>query len=346
MRLHTILALAVVGGHCAAAPAADAVPYTVSVSEAKCQPAPALHSFAVAVHDGKWLLIGGRTNGFHRTSNPESTFPSKFSNEYIHVVDPARNAAWKVGIPEKFRLALRTTNMEFYQDGDILYLVGGYGSKSNADAEGDYQTFPNLTAVRVPQVIAAITSGKHDQVESAITSIEDERMRVTGGGLQKLGDTFYLVFGQNYDKKYKGAVTGKYTNEIRRFKIRLGADSLAIRDYEAITDPKGPGPDSQFHRRDLNVVPAIRPDGTPGISAYGGVFTRTGSAWVNPVLIDQDALGKATAVVDTKFQQKMCQYDAARACCSTPRRRPCTRRFSAASRSSTTTRTGTSKRAI
>jgi len=265
-----------------------------------------------AVHEGKWLLVGGRTNGFHRTSIPESTFPSRFANEYLYVVDPGRNASWKVALPEKYRFELRATNAEFYQDGPVLYVVGGYGSKTDADADGDYQTFPTLTAIRVPEVVAAIIGNKFDQIESAITSVTDDRMRVTGGGLQKLDDTFYLVFGQNYDKKYKGAVTGKYTDEVRRFKIRLTDTGPSISDYEAISDPMGRGAQSEYHRRDLNVAAAVRPDGRLGISAYGGVFTKSGEAWRRPVYIDQNAAGKATVAVDAKFEQKMCQYDAAR----------------------------------
>lgn len=291
-----------------AARTADQVTFIVSVREVRYQPAPALHSFAVAVHDGKWLLICGRTNGVHRARNPASTFPSKFANEYIHVLDPACNATWKVGLPEKHQIRFRATNAEFYQDGDALYVVGGYRPKTDADAVGGDHTFPTLTAVRVPEIMAAITAGRHDQAEASVT---DERMRVTGWGLQKIGDTFYLVFGQNYDRRYTGAVTGKYTCEVRRFKVKLGAGALAITDCEAIADPVGPGPESQY-RRDLNVAPAVRADSRLGVTVYGGVFTQTGGAWQIPVSIDQDAAGKATVTVDATFAQKMCQYDTAR----------------------------------
>jgi len=306
------LSLLAVAVFACTAPAADSRPYLITVKPAENQPAPALHSFALAVHDGKWLIVGGRTNGFHRTSQPESTFPSRFSNDQLYVVDPAGNRLWKAALPAKHRLQLRATNMGYYQDQDVLYLVGGYGSRTEKDGKGDYHTFPTLTAIRVPQIIAAIISGNQEKIADSVSSTTDNRMQVTGGGLQKLGDRFYLVFGQNYDQKYKGAITGQYTFEVRHFRIRFDGHDLAIEDPQSITDPAGPGPDSQYRRRDLNVVPAVRSDGTLGITAYGGVFTKGGGPWRRPVYIDRGANGQIQVNVDKAFEQRMCQYDCAR----------------------------------
>ena len=44
--------------------------------EAIVLPWGAGQSFAIGQADGLWLLVGGRRNGFHRTSDRESTFPS------------------------------------------------------------------------------------------------------------------------------------------------------------------------------------------------------------------------------------------------------------------------------
>ena len=212
-------------------------------------------------------------------------------------------------MPAKYRFQLRSSNMEYVQDGDVLYLVGGYGSADDSDGPDSYRTFPNLTAVRVPELMQAVMAGNARDVEESIVTISDERMRVTGGGLRKLGDDFYLVFGHNFDKKYKGGLTGHYTCEVRRFRARFQAGALAITDYEALADPAGPGPDSQYHRRDLNVVESIRPDGSVGITAYGGVFTKAAGPWVRPVYVDRSNAGKTAVAVDPTFEQKTCQYD-------------------------------------
>jgi hypothetical protein len=202
--------------------------------------------------------------------------------------------------------------MEYYQDGDVLYIVGGYGSTCNDDRPECYQTFPNLTAIRVSDIIKAITSNRQADIPQCIVSISDERMRVTGGDLKKIGDYFYLVLGQNYDNIYKGAYTGKYTEQVRRFKINFDGKNLSISDYRAFTDPAGSGPQSQYHRRDLNVADAIRADGSKGISVYGGVFTPNGSAWRNPIYIDQDSMGMTKITIDSSFQQKMSLYECAK----------------------------------
>jgi hypothetical protein len=292
-------------------PAAPELPWKIAVVKAKDQPAPALQAFAFAEHQGKWLLVGGRTNGFHRTSDQESRFPSKYSNEHIYVVDPAHDASWMVGLPKPLRNQLRVTNMEFYQDGNVLYLVGGYGSTCDDDQPTCYQTYPQLTAIRVPEMIQAITAGQAGDLSRFIVSISDERMRVTGGGLAKLGDFFYLVFGQNYHSIYKGAVTGKYTDAVRRFKIKFDGHQLAIQDYQEIGDPQGADLESEFHRRDLNVLSAVRADGTPGITVYGGVFTKTGGPWRHPIYIDSAGTGDPRITVEASLEQRMSLYECA-----------------------------------
>jgi hypothetical protein len=284
------------------------ISFQVTVRVAPRQPAPPLQSFAYGTFSNLWLLIGGRTNGFHRTSTREATFPTAESNEDIYVVDVQNARAWKAPIPPKFLNQLRSTNMEHYQDGNMLYLVGGYGSTCNDDKPTCYQTFPNLTAISVSNVVKAIIA--RQDFTQYITSLTDERMRVTGGELLKIGDNFYLVFGQDFEGIYKGGITGKYTEQVRRFKINLSGGNLSISDYKEFKDPKGSGVESQYHRRDLNVVEALRPNRSLGLIAYGGVFTKTAGAWTNPIEIDESG-GNTNIKVDTSFDQKMSQYTCA-----------------------------------
>lgn len=287
------------------------IPFEVSVRPAKNQPAPALQSFTFATDGGRWLIIGGRTNGFHRTSTREATFPSAQSNPDIYVVDEVAGRAWKAPIPDAFLYQLRATNIEYYQDGNVLYLIGGYGSNCDDDKPECYVTFPSLTAIRVHEMVEAIIAGQKD-VTSYMVSITDDRMRVTGGELLKLSENFYLTFGQDFEGTYKGGLNGKYTEQVRRFKIKSSGTTISIADYKEFNAPDGSGADSQYHRRDLNVVEAIRPTMVPGLTAFGGVFTKTAGAWTNPINIDQSSAGDTTITVDTSFNQKMSQYTCAR----------------------------------
>ena len=194
-----------------------------------------------------------------------------------------------------------------------MYCIGGYGSNCAADSPDCYQTFPMLTAINVPNAIAAITSGNAAGLQASISTITDERMRVTGGSLRKIGEWFYLVMGQNYNAMYKGAVTGIYTQQVRKFQIGNNNGQLSINNYTAYDVPWSTAPMSeQFHRRDLTVAETVMDDGTPGITVYGGVFTPTGgTGFQNPVYIYQDGQGNTTFALDQGFEQKLNVYDCA-----------------------------------
>ncbi|MDF1697291.1 MAG: hypothetical protein P1U56_15720 [Saprospiraceae bacterium] len=289
----------------------ESVPYTVEVKNpVATSDYPTLQSFTFGQADGKWLMVGGRTNGFHRTSTPESTFPTKTANSKVWVLDHSTKEVKSVPLPAKVEQHLRSTNMLFYQDGDWLYCVGGYGSNCDNDAPECYQTWPKLAALNVPAIIEKIwnSTGEPD-ISADILTIDDERMRITGGGMKKIGDSFYAVFGQNYNSIYIGGVTGIYTEEVRKFKISNDGSSIQITDYEAYKDPSGAtGVESQYHRRDLGVVSAIRPDGSKGISVYGGVFTKDDGGWMNPIYINETKTGTKVEI-DSSFQQEFNQYE-------------------------------------
>jgi hypothetical protein len=290
---------------------AQQAPFTVTVTPWDSSFAVGVQSFAWAQYNGKLLLVGGRTNGFHRTSDKERTFPTRYDNQQFWVLDIQNKKNYSAGIPAAYKLPLRTTNMEFYQDGNTLYFVGGYGSTCDTDSASCYQTFSNLSALNVPGLVNSIVAGDTSNLAQYITTTTDERLRVTGGSLEKIGNYFYLIFGQNYNSIYKGGITGIYTEQIRRFTINNSGGKLSISNYDAIVTPLTYQDLSQFRRRDLNTFPTILPDGTLGIGALGGVFTNQAGPYPNPIAISAPN-GGLTAAIDTGFQQKFCLYDCAR----------------------------------
>jgi hypothetical protein len=134
------------------------VPFQIAIEPLNIPGLGGLQSFAWGQHEGKWLIIGGRLDGLHRRQ-PFAAFDLAGHNNQLIVVDPVAQKKWSAplsSLPVGLREQLSSTNMEFNQEGDWLYMIGGYGYSNTA---GDHVTYPNLSAVNVPDVIDAIING-------------------------------------------------------------------------------------------------------------------------------------------------------------------------------------------
>lgn len=231
-----------------------------------------VQSFAFAQHEGKWLVIGGRTDGLHQRQ-PFASFDIAGHNTEIIVIDPVnkffRTRSNHV-LPPPIREQLSATNTEFLQEGDILYIIGGYGFSPTAN---NHITFPHLCAVDVPGLINAVLENK--DILPFFRQISDEKFAVTGGYLHKLYNTYYLVGGQRFTGRYNPQGPGHgpgfmqaYTNAIRKFTIEDDGASLKVIHKAEITD------EVNLHRRDYNVANQIFPDGRFGLTAFSGVFQK------------------------------------------------------------------------
>jgi hypothetical protein len=301
------------------------LPFQVDLVEVRFPGAPALHSFAAAQLNGKWLFIGGRTNGIHSFDPlPINNFPPSQANHWVWVVDPGQSRAASVDLYDQsitpplgfIADALSSNNTQSFQDGNTLYIIGGYGYNRSTEL---MQTFPTLTTIDVPGMIAAVESRNAAIIVPHIRQSQpDDRLKVTGGELEKIGENYFLVFGQRFDGLYNPADVGndqEYTDEVRIFTIvDDGINPPSIANYATIPAPPlkpGDPQPNQFHRRHLNVLPAIRPpNGTPGINVYGGVFTSAFTPYLNPIYIDSDG-STHSATIDRTFNQYMNQYDTA-----------------------------------
>jgi hypothetical protein len=135
--------------------------------------------------------------------------------------------------------ALSSNNTQSFQEGNTLYIIGGYGYNRSTNL---MQTFPTLTAINVPGIIAAVESGTTENFASHIRQSEpDDRLKVTGGELEKIGENYFLVFGQRFDGLYNPADVGndqQYTDEVRVFTIvDDGANPPSIANYTTIPAP-------------------------------------------------------------------------------------------------------------
>jgi len=292
------------------------LPYRIEVRPVSFGAAelPTLHSYAVGNYDGKWLLISGRTNGLHGFDaiSPGQNFPPQFQNRDVWVIDIANKQSWHrslndaaSGLTAAQVASLSMANNQFYQAGSKLYVSGGYG----VNESGNYVTVDTLSSIDVAGLGNWVTGGS-GTAAAHIRQMNSPLVQVTGGAMYEIDGRTHLVFGQNFQGPYSPASSGVYTQQIRSFDIVDAGIGLSI------ANASSSAAEFDYHRRDLNVFPTIRPDGgstKQGLEVLSGVFTNTNGAWTVPVEID--AAGNPTMAdpaLSGTFKQGMNNYHSAK----------------------------------
>lgn len=294
------------------------LPFRVVIEKAAFQLPVGFHSGAVGVYQGLWVFIAGRINGLHGFG-PTNNFPADMQNTNIYVVNPVAGVVFERSIKEASAGlnaqqidSLSVTSPQFYQEGDTLYMSGGYGVDT---ATNTFSTKPILSAFNLPGIINWVTqpSNKQYSLLANMKQLANPIFQITGGEMFKQGSMTQIVFGQNFEGNYTPGANGVYSEQVRQFVIKNVAGQLAVDVY-----PSKPSvPDPNFRRRDLNVLPAILNDNNRlqyGLIAYAGVFTENGGVWTVPVIINSsgDAV-MPNPNLPTTFKQAMNQYTSAAA---------------------------------
>jgi len=261
-----------------------------------------LQAYAFGQHNGKWLIMGGRLDGLHRRQ-PFASFDIAGNNNQLIVIDPQSQQKWTASLAQlsvDLQEQLSSTNMEFHQVGNYLYIIGGYGYNA---ASGSRMTFESLTAVDVPNVINAVIAGS--SFTSYFRQINDPQFAVTGGHLKRINNSFYLVGGNRFDGNYNPmgnpTYTQVYTDAIRKFNLIDNGTTITITHLPEQIDA------ANLHRRDYNAVPQILPNGAEGITAFSGVFQpNVDLPFLNCVNIDSTGYQ-----VNNAFQQYYNHYHCA-----------------------------------
>lgn len=276
------------------------LPFSLDMEEVTQDELPGMHSFALAQWDGWWIVMCGRVGGLHGFF-PFTAFPENEANAHIWLMNPetGENRQFAVdNLTVPFRDPLKSTNPQYVQDGSVLYIAGGYGKSA---ASGDFITFPILTAVDLPKLVSALLNGSNPS--SAFQQIEHTGMRVCGGEMDKMGERFYLVGGHDFAGKYSQtpspSFVQKYSYEIRHFRIQRTATTLAVADFAAYHD------EQNLRRRDFTLAPIRKPDGSPALVLYGGVFRPDKDLpYYNPVTIAENKVFD----LDNTYEQIFSQY--------------------------------------
>ncbi len=277
--------------------------FTIRLEPSTLTSPPAVHSGVFGEYNGKWFFIGGRKNGLHGFQ-PPFAFPTNNVNNLIYVVDPATDQRWTAPVntlPDNIREPITSSNMQFYLNDSMLYMVGGYGWK---DSIQNFVTWPTLTAVNMNRLMDAVINAK--PIDSLFRQITDSSLAICGAHLAKLDSTYYLIFGHRFDGYYdRSDTTGffeqQYSNQIRKFKIADDGTNLSLYDYKAVTDT------NNFHRRDYNLLPMYDVYRGDGFLVFGGVFRKNANLpFFTPIEIFKD-----TALVRNDFNQNLSQYHSA-----------------------------------
>ncbi len=298
---------------------------------------PALQSFVLATgsNSNQWLMIGGRTNGMHdfgKDNYEEKSFPIRNFNDTVWVYDYSQDKRYHFPvneIDEPGSLLFKATNLQHFQDGNYLYLTGGYGENDSIPYNNLFErfsTYADIARIDVDGLISdIINKAPKEEINDNIIYGFDEATRATGGELYKLDDYFYLAGGHVYkgmfSVKKNNTITQtsqEYLNAIHRFKLSEADNKLVLSDHTKISDSK-PDNSTQFRRRDLPVTPSIyfkgNGDWEEGIAMYAGVFSSpenkvpnisSNGAWKWPIYVYKDG----TYSIDSNLEQTTNIYSA------------------------------------
>jgi hypothetical protein len=293
------------------------LPFTVLIQQTNFQLPHGLQAYAYGVYQGQWIFIAGRNDGLH--SFNVDPFPPQFQNRSIYVVNPTTRVVKTrsltdagSGLNQLQIDSLSVTFPEFYQDGDTLYLAGGYGIDTGSDT---YGTKPTLTAINLPGIVQWVMQpgNKSNTVAKNIRQVNNPIFQIEGGRMFKLGNVSQLIFGETFTGRYSAGGSGIYSFQARRFQITNVGGKLGFSILPSMPSQPQPG----YRRRDLNIVPALLNQNNKleyGFIGYGGVFTLTNGVWTvpvvfgatgDPVMANPDAAGT--------FKQGMSQYACATA---------------------------------
>lgn len=282
--------------------------FTIKLTPVFGENIPGYHSGAIAVWGGKWLYIGGRTNGLHGL-NVNDGFPTEFANNVVTVIDTATWTAQYASLnqlPATVADPLRSTNMQFYQKDSLLFMVGGYGWDSTLF---DFNTFPTLSIINIPQMISAVEAG--DSIHPYITQLVDTNFAVGGGELAMQNDTFLLVMGHKFIGRYdpnpnSTLFTQRYTDAIRAF--LLNTDTAGNFIPTILPEWRDT---VNFHRRDFSMAPFFRCITSSlfcdtvkqdGFQVLGGVFKRDKDLpYTNSVRFNYSTQQKFISVENTLY---------------------------------------------
>ena len=232
---------------------------------------PALRAPIVALNANNWLIVSGSLSNFHGFDNNFNTSLYVYNPNTVQMTSMSISST---NLPQDVKNQLASSDQEFLQDGDTLYIMGGYYSPDSHA----FTTLNTLTAINVPGMIGAILNNNTDLAPFVTHTNSIPEFRVTGGQLGKIGNRFYLAYGQDCEGAYIGdscLLSQTYTNSIYEFFADPTLSSITI--LNTVTHPNLDG--SGWRRRDYTLAPFIL-NNIDTLFAMAGPFTPGPDAFV------------------------------------------------------------------
>lgn len=226
-------------------------------------PLVALHSFGYGRLNDTLLIFGGRNDGIH---GKENGFETQGRNDHLIIYDIKSNKSSAVDLntlPDTLKYPITASACEFVQEGNMLYLMGGYSQ----NAQGVYKTYPSLTRIDLEQLIRRIKDKM--PLAPAFSQFINDSFAIAGGQMKKSGDRVYLVGGHRFDGRYSQDSKNYrqvYTERVYLFRFTERDNHPAWNIENVLTD------ELNFHRRDFNLAPFVTSSGIIEPVAFAGVF--------------------------------------------------------------------------
>lgn len=275
-------------------------PYQVHLSEVAVSENIKLQSFALGEWNNQIFLFGGRKDGLHQRQ-PFASFAANGMNASgVSITLPSLNSSpFSLStLPVAIQEQLSSTNMQFVQQDQYLFVVGGYGYSSSV---ADHVTYSQLTIVDLE--LLSNNLEMNIPIENAFYSISDDRFAVTGGALKLIDDTFYLMGGHRFDGRYNPMNGSSFTQTYHEKIIRFNA--VNNKGTWSISFNSSEWSDSNFlHRRDLNCISGFNSNGEKTVVMFSGVFQPLADLpWLNSIEVSASGYNEIA-----NFSQLLSQY--------------------------------------
>ena len=182
----------------------------------------------------------------------------------------------------------KNSNALVKQVGEYLYVIGGYGAIDFKNPSKGYTTYNQVAKINV-RLLIQLVKGKKTLVETEWVDLmrfgKSKSLVSTGGELQYINGTFYLVGGHNFGKSAANFGGQKYVDALYPFSLKENKGNSSLLDVKLsvpITDVTNPTDSiadniSIFRRRDGPILPSIYKSPVSGkiaegIAIYAGVF--------------------------------------------------------------------------